>query len=151
MVGQPQRSPATYRNQKILQERFKGFLVNGAESSAGNSENCTQKYQGRIHIQGRKCRGNTEFQQMVNSFSDTLTNKRNTTYVRKYFNRSLPNISHLTYHELTPWYHLHYPLLQLMIFLSICNISLISTTLPANSPSPLFAREVIKPQQSYLM
>lgn len=44
MVGQPQRSPATYRNQKILQEQFKGFLVNGAESSVGNSENCTQKY-----------------------------------------------------------------------------------------------------------
>lgn len=32
MVGQPQRCPTTYRNKKILQEQFKGFLVNGAET-----------------------------------------------------------------------------------------------------------------------
>lgn len=54
MVGQLHRPPTTYRNQKILQEKFKGFLVNGAESSVGKTESCTQKYQGSIHTYPRK-------------------------------------------------------------------------------------------------
>lgn len=56
------------------------------------------------------------------------------------FNRNLSNTPHLTYYELAIIFVI--PLLyKLMTFLSsTCDIPLISTTLLANSPSPLFAR-----------
>lgn len=54
MVGQPHRPPTTYKNQTILQEEFKAFLVNRAESSAGKSKSCMQKYQGSIPTYPRK-------------------------------------------------------------------------------------------------
>lgn len=43
-------------------------------------------------LQGKKCRGNAEFQQMANSFSDILTNKGNAMHIRIYLNRNFPNI-----------------------------------------------------------
>lgn len=105
MVGHPYGPPTTYRKQEIVQEEFKEFSAERAGSSAGRSTEAVRTRTRAVHTPalGRKYRGNTEFQQTVESFSDTLTYKRNIKYVCKILNRNLPNMSHLTPCGLAIW------------------------------------------------